>query len=99
MSNWTYILVMGATTYLLRVLPMLFIRKPIENTFIRSFLYYVPYITLAVMTFPAITTASGNVIAGWAAFLIGMFLAWKDKSMIQVALVCCILVYILQMIV
>ena len=51
---YIYILVMGIVTYLIRVLPLTLIRKEIKNRFIRSFLYYVPYVTLAVMTFPAI---------------------------------------------
>lgn len=49
---YIYILVMGIVTYLIRVLPLTLIRKEIKNRFIRSFLYYVPYVTLAVMTFP-----------------------------------------------
>ena len=49
-----YIIVMAVVTYLVRVLPLTLIRKEIKNTFIKSFLYYVPYVTLAVMIFPAI---------------------------------------------
>ena len=55
---YAYILVMAVTTYLIRVLPLTLIRKPIKNKFIRSFLYYVPYVTLSVMTFPSIITAT-----------------------------------------
>ena len=54
MNTYLYIAVMALTTYAIRVLPLTLIRKPIKSTFLRSFLYYVPYVTLAVMTFPAI---------------------------------------------
>lgn len=50
---YIYILIMGGISYLIRVLPMTLIRKPLKNQFLQSFLYYVPYVTLAVMTFPA----------------------------------------------
>ena len=56
-NNWVYIAVMAAVSYAIRVLPLTLIRKPIKNQFIQSFLYYVPYVTLAVMTFPAIINA------------------------------------------
>ena len=61
---YLYILVMAGVTYLIRVLPLTLIRKEIKNTYIRSFLYYVPYVTLSVMTFPAILTATASV---WSA--------------------------------
>jgi len=57
MKTYLYLFVMAATTYLIRVLPLTLIRKPIQNPFLRSFLFYVPYVTLAVMTFPAIMNA------------------------------------------
>ena len=65
---YIYILVMGIVTYLIRVLPLTLIRKEIKNRFIRSFLYYVPYVTLAVMTFPAILDATGSTASALAAY-------------------------------
>ena len=64
---YLYILVMFGVTYLIRVLPLTLIRKEIKNRTIRSFLYYVPYVTLAVMTFPAIIDATSSPLAGLAA--------------------------------
>ena len=64
MNTYLYIAIMALTTYAIRVLPLTLIRKPIKSRFLRSFLYYVPYVTLAVMTFPAITTATGSPVAG-----------------------------------
>ena len=63
-SNWLYIAVMFAVSYTIRILPLTLIRKPIKNQFIQSFLYYVPYVTLAVMTFPAIVNAGGRHCGG-----------------------------------
>ena len=57
---YIYIAIVAITSYLIRVLPLTLIRKPIKNRFIRSFLYYVPYVTLAVMTFPAIIDATAT---------------------------------------
>lgn len=76
MNNWIYIAVMFAVSYAIRILPLTLIRKPIENQFIQSFLYYVPYVTLAVMTFPAIVNATQSPIAGAAALVVGIIAAW-----------------------
>ena len=57
---YLYILVMAGVTFLIRALPMTLIRREIKNRFIRSFLYYVPYVTIAVMTFPAILSATNS---------------------------------------
>ena len=57
-NTWIYIFIMIRITYSIRVLPLTLIRKQIKNRFLQSFLYYVPYVTLAVMTFPAIINAT-----------------------------------------
>ena len=74
---YIYIAIVAITSYLIRVLPLTLIRKPIKNRFIRSFLYYVPYVTLAVMTFPAIIDATATPLAGALALIAGIFMAWK----------------------
>ena len=84
-----YILIMAATTYVIRALPMTLLRKPIKSRFIRSFLYYVPYVTLAVMTFPAIMDATGSPIAGIIALIIGAVMAWFNLGLFPVAIACC----------
>ena len=66
---YLYIGIMALVTYLIRVLPLTLIRKEIKNRTIRSFLYYVPYVTLAVMTFPAILSATGSIYSAWAALI------------------------------
>ena len=72
MNTYLYIAVMALTTYAIRVLPLTLIRKPIKSTFLRSFLYYVPYVTLAVMTFPAILEATDSPMIGDLAMLVGI---------------------------
>lgn len=94
---WIYIAVMGAVSFLIRVLPMTLIRKPIKSRFIRSFLYYVPYVTLAVMTFPAVLDATQSPIAGGAALVVGMAVAWYGFDLFKTALSCCGIVLILEL--
>ena len=84
-----YIFVMAGVTYLIRVLPLTLIRRPITNVFLRSFLFYVPYVTLSVMTFPAILEATSSPFAWAAALLVGIFFAWRGKSLFQVACLAC----------
>ena len=96
MKTYLYILVMALTTYLIRVLPLTLIRKPIRSTFLRSFLYYVPYVTLAIMTFPAITTVTGSTLAGAAAMVVGLLSAWFGLGLFPVSLLCCGTVILVQ---
>jgi len=95
---YLYLLVMVLVTYAIRVLPLTLIRKPIRSRFIQSFLYYVPYVTLAVMTFPAITEATQSPVAGFAALVVGIVLAWFGGSLFQVAASCCGVVFLLELI-
>ena len=94
---YLYILVMVLVTYAIRVLPLTLIRQEIKNTFIRSFLYYVPYVTLAVMTFPAILEATQSPIAGLAALLVGIVLAWCGAGLFPVSVLCCAVVFVLEL--
>ena len=95
-NPYAYIFVMAAVSYLIRALPLTLIRRRIENRFVRSFLYYVPYVTLAVMTFPAIMNATQSPIAGAAAMVIGIVAAWCGLGLLPVSLVCCATVLILE---
>ena len=85
MSIYTYIFTMALTTYLIRVLPMTIFRKPIKSRFLRSFLHYVPYACLTAMTFPAILSSTASIISGAAALAVAVFLAYRGKSLIVVA--------------
>ena len=91
---YIYMLIMAGVTYLIRVLPLTLIRKEIKSTFIRSFLYYVPYVTLSVMTFPAIIQATQNPIAAAIAFVAAILLAWFGRSLFQVSVIAWIVVFV-----
>ncbi len=95
-NPYVYILVMGLVTYLLRALPMTLIRREIKNTYLRSFLFYVPYVTLAVMTFPAIMESTSYPLAGLIALAVGAFLAWIGAGLFPVAIACCATVYLAE---
>lgn len=96
-NTYIYILIMAVVSFIIRALPVTLIKKPIKNQFIQSFLYYVPYVTLAVMTFPAIINATQSVYSGLAAFVVGVFAAWKGLDLFKVASSCCIAVLILEL--
>lgn len=90
---------MAAVTYLIRVTPLILIRREIKSTVIRSFLYYVPYVTLAVMTVPAIIDATSSPVAGAATLAVGIVLAAFGKSMFTVAVVCPVVVLVIEFII
>ncbi|MDD7281711.1 AzlD domain-containing protein [Floccifex sp.] len=96
-SPMSYVAIMAIVTYLIRVLPLTLVRKPIKNIYIRSFLYYVPYVTLSVMTIPAILQATQSVYAGALALVVGCVLAWRGESLFKVSVSCCIVVFILEL--
>ena len=99
MSAYVYIIGMCLITAVIRILPLLVLRRPIQNRFLRSFFYYVPYVTLSVMTFPAIVNATQSPIAGAAALALGIVLAWVGANMITVSAACCAIVFIVELIV
>ena len=94
---YLYILAMAGTTFLIRALPLTLLRRPIRNVTLRSFLYYVPYVTLAVMTFPAILNATQAPFAGACALLTGILAAWFGASLFQVSVSCCVIVFLLEL--
>ena len=94
MSNiYVYVFFMFAVTYAVRILPLTLIRKPIKSKFIKSFLFYVPYVTLAVMTFPAIIDASGAWWVGALTMAAGILAAWLGAGLFPVAAICCAIVF------
>ena len=94
---YLYILVCAAVSFLIRELPLTLIRKPIKSRFLRSFLFYVPYVTLAVMTFPAITEATQTPASGALALVFGIGLAWYGASLFKVASACCLVVFLSEL--
>lgn len=96
-----YILVMAFVTYLIRMLPLIFCQKEIKSVFVKSFLFYVPYAVLGAMTFPAIFTASGTepkqIIAATLGCLAAIYLAYRKKSLLTVAIAACVMVYLVNL--
>ena len=99
MSAYVYIIGMCLITAVIRILPLLVLRRPIQNRFLRSFFYYVPYVTLSVMTVPAIVNATASPVAGAAALVAGIVLAWIGANMITVSAACCVVVFVLELII
>ena len=94
---YIYIFIMAGVSYLIRVLPLTLIRREIKSTFIKSFLHYGPYVTLSVMTFPAILEATDSMISGLLALIVGVVAAWFGKSLLSVAVLSCLTVFIVEL--
>lgn len=86
MNFYLYVLVMAVVTYLIRMIPLVLVDREIKNTFIKSFLYYVPYAALASMTFPAILFSTTQMAAAVAGFAVAVFMAFREKGLLLVAL-------------
>ncbi len=93
---YIYIAIMALVTYLIRVMPLTLIRKQIKNKYLKSFLYYVPYVTLAVMTFPAILHATQSIYSGLLALVVGIVVAWFGFDLFKTAVSCCLIVLIIE---
>jgi len=96
MKIYVYVLVMAVTTYLIRALPLTLFKKPIRNRFLKSFLHYVPAACLTAMTFPAILSATDNMISGAIGLAVAVLLALKNKSLIIVAVASCAAVFLTE---
>ena len=94
-STIIYIFLAIVVTNLIRMTPMVLIKGQIHNRFVRSFLYYVPYVTLAVMTFPDIVLTTPTPLPGMVALLAGIIAAWLRLGLFPVAAICCIIVYLM----
>ena len=94
---YIYIFIMSAVTLAIKILPLTLIRGEIKNLTLKSFLHYVPYATLAVMTFPAIIYATQSKISGILALLLGIISAWLGASLFRVAIICCTVVFLSEL--
>ena len=93
---YIYILVMAAVTYLIRMMPLVLSKKEITSPFVKSFLFYVPYACLAAMTFPTILTATSSVISAAVGFAVALIAAYREKSLLTVALQACLAVFLVE---
>ena len=95
---WIYLLVMAGITYLIRMLPMVLIKNKIKNRFVLSFLYYIPYTVLSVMTIPAIFYSTSSVVSALAGFIAALITAYFGKSLVKVAATSCAVVFVAEFI-
>lgn len=96
---YIYILITAGVTYLIRLLPLVLVKKEIQNVTVRSFLYYVPYVTLSVMTFPAILSATNSTLSAAAGFIAAVVTAFRGGSLFKVAIAACAVVFLLELII
>lgn len=93
---WIYLLVMAGITYLIRMLPMVLIKHKIKNRFILSFLYYIPYTVLSVMTIPAIFYSTSNIVSAITGFLAAVIMSYFGRSLVKVAATSCAVVFVTE---
>lgn len=94
---WSALLVVGLTTYAVRALPLTLLRKEIKNRTICSFLYYVPYVSLSVMTFPAILSATASLWSALAGLAAAVIIAWVDGNLFRVSIGACMAVFFVEL--
>ena len=94
-----YLALMAGSTYLIRAIPFAVVNKKIENRFIKSFLYYIPFAVLSAMTFPAILYATDSIISAAIGFVVAILFAWKGKSLTTVAVAACVAVFLVECII
>ncbi len=92
------ITVMALVTYLVRALPLTLIKKQIKNSFIRSFLYYVPFVTLSLLVFPSILYSTNSIYSALTGFVVAIFLAYREEKLILVSMSAVLVVYIIEII-
>ena len=83
---WIYLLILAGSTYLIRAIPFALFQKKVQNRFVRSFLYYIPYTVLTAMTFPAALYATGSMLSAAVGLGVAILVSLKSKSLTLVAL-------------
>ena len=96
MTFLTYLLVTAGVTYLVRMIPMALLKEKIRSRFLLSFLHYIPYAVLSVMTVPAIFSATESPLSAAAGFAVALVLAWRGRSLVQVAAAACAAILVVQ---
>lgn len=98
-NYYVYLAVMALVTYLIRMVPFVLVKKKIKNRFLLSFLYYVPYAVLSVMTVPAIFYSTDKGLSAAVGFLTAVVLAYFEKSLLSVAASACVAVYVTELLI
>jgi len=100
MPNYAiYLFVMAGITYLIRMVPLVLVKKKIKNKYVLSFLYYIPYAVLSVMTFPAIFYSTSSVVSAAVGTAIALIIAFTNKSMVVVAFLSSLGVFLTELII
>ena len=95
---WIYLAVTAGVTYLVRAVPLVLVKGKIKNRFVLSFLHYIPYAVLSVMTVPAILYATGDLLSAAVGFGVAVVLAFCNQSLLTVAAAACGAVFAVQLI-
>ena len=95
---FSYLFVMALVTYLVRMLPLVIVKKRIKNKFLLSFLHYIPYAVLSAMTIPAIFYSTSDTVSAWAGFIVAVVLSYFEKSLLRVAIFSCSAVLLCELI-
>ena len=91
-----YLLILSGSTYLIRAVPFVAVKKEISNKYVRSFLHYIPFAVLAAMTIPYAFTATGHVISSICGLIVGGIFAYKGKGLTFVAIISCLSAFIIE---
>jgi branched-subunit amino acid transport protein len=91
------LLVIAGSTYLIRALPFALLHGKIQNRFLLSFLYSVPFAVLSAMTLPAALYATGSALAAALGLVVAGVLSLRGKSLTVVAAAACAVVYVSEL--
>lgn len=91
-----YLALMAGSTFLIRAIPFVLVKKKIENIYIRSFLTYIPYAVLTAMTLPAILYATESLWSAAIGLLAAVMMSVFGFGLMPVAVVACAAVYVTE---
>lgn len=93
---FVYLICMAGVTYLIRMIPFVLFKKEIKNKYVLSFLHYIPYAVLSVMTIPAIFYSTENIWSAVIGTVTAVVLAFMEKSLLTVAASSCVAVFVTE---
>ncbi len=87
------ILLMAGVTFLIRMIPLTFVRKRIKSTFVCSLLYYIPFAVLSAMVFPYVLYSTGNFYTALIGTIVAIVASASKLSLTVVAILACLAVF------
>lgn len=94
-----YLFIMAGSTYLIRAIPFIAVKKKINNPYIKSFLSYIPYAVLTAMTIPACLYSTDYMLSAVIGIAVAVFFAVRNKGLTIVAAAACCAVFISEYII